>query len=454
MRRPPSRYSETTRSGRAGVTLGAAVVLAALVALAALVVPSSAAAMPADESPFAGSWTEHQYEAADPLDSRVYWLYVPPTLPDGPVPLVVYLHGCNQNANEAALGVRWNETADAEGFVVVYPQQFNPNDAPPEEQADRHLFGGNGSRCWNWFRPDQITRDAGEPSTIAGITQTVIDQLDIDPERVYLSGISAGGVMASVMGATYPDLYAAVGVLAGCGYNACGDPDGSIAAAEMGEHARPLPIVIAHGTADTVAPYALGVDALEQWLGTNDLVDDGEANGSVPDQPASSVDVGLDDTVLNGVGTVGDICVRNSSVPCPGGLLGLAEYPHTIDTYVDANGCELLQFWAIHGLEHAYSGGDPRGTFVDPLGPGETPIAWQFFQRHTRSGPTAAACADGSPAGESGSAPAATGTSGEVTGGPATIVATGPGNSLALLLAAGGASMLLGLLSRHHGRSR
>jgi len=347
----------------------------------------------AADGPFDGSWTPHHHEAANPLDSRDWWLYVPNGLPDTPVPLVVYLHGCNQTAQDAAVGVRWNELADAEKFVVAYPEQRDPNEMEPgPDQGEAQLFGGNGSRCWNWFRPEQLSRESGEPSTIAAITRTVMQQQHIDPERVYLSGISAGGAMASVMGATHPDLYAAIAVLAGCGYRACGDTAGTAAFAAMGEHARPLPGVIVHGTTDAVAPLPMGFQALEQWRATNDLVDDGVANDSVPRTPAATQHVGADVAVVEGIGQVGDPCVRANSLPCLGGVVGLDEYPHTIDTWKDARGCELLQFWRLHGLGHAYSGGDPRGSFVDPLGPGETPIAWQFFQRHRRSGPTRNAC--------------------------------------------------------------
>jgi len=366
------------------------IVVATLLGLAVVVGATAAA----DDSDFDGSWTEHHYDAEVALDSRDYFVYVPAELPEGDVPLVVYLHGCNQTAYEAALGVRWNELADTEGFIVAYPQQFDPNTmAPGPDQGEAYLFGGNGGQCWNWFRPEHIERGLGEAATIAGITRTVMADHAIDEDRVYLAGISAGGVMASTMGATYPDIYAAVSVLAGCGYLACADVDGSAAVAAMGEHARPLPVVVVHGTADTVAPFPMGMDAVAQWLATNDLIDDGQANGSVASTPATSRDVGMDASALGGLGTLGDVCVRSWNVPCLGGLLGMPEYPHTIDTYLDAAGCELVQFWTLHGLQHSYSGGDPRGTFTDPLGPGETPVSWAFFQRHTRSGPTEAACA-------------------------------------------------------------
>ena len=333
--------------------------IASLVATALLV---SIAVTPSSAGEKQGSFTEHSY--TNDAGTRRYMLYVPSKVAQPATPLVVYLHGCNQTAADAAVGTRFNDLAEAEGFVVVYPEQ------------DR---AANGAGCWNWFLPEHQQRGSGEASIIAGITQAVADEYRIDPGHVFVFGASAGGVMAGNMGATYPDLYAAIGVLAGCAYASCSDVSGELAYRAMGEHARPVPTIVFQGTADTLVVYPLGRTVLNQWLGTNDLADDGSRNGSVAQTPSEIENRSFDQQPQPGTG---DPCVRPNRFPCPGGIVGFGEYPHTIERYHDADGDTLVEFWSIHGLEHAYPGGDPNGTFTDPLGPNVTRASYEFFMAH------------------------------------------------------------------------
>lgn len=283
----------------------------------------------------------------------------------GAVPLVVALHGCGQDGGKFPVGTRFADVADEAGFVVVFPEQ---------------LRSANASACWNWFLPDHQSRGAGEPEILAAITEHVIADTTtvdnageavglIDRDRVFVTGLSAGADMATVMAATYPDLYAAVAPIAGCAYLTCADVAGEAAIAAMGDHARPMPAFVVQSTGDEVNNVAMGETAVQQWKRTYEL-----ALGASTGQPALAHRAFVP-------GGDGDLCVEpGSQYPCPAGALGWAEYPVTSRTWADpTNGCVATLAWTVHLAGHAWLGGDADGAYTEGAGPDLSRAIWSFF---------------------------------------------------------------------------
>jgi poly(hydroxyalkanoate) depolymerase family esterase len=296
---------------------------------------------PAMERP-AGRFEAFSY--ANAAGTRDYRLYVPAGHTGSPLPLVVMLHGGTQDAAIFAAATGMNDLAERQAFLVAYPEQ--PRSANP-------------GKYWNWFVPGHQRRDAGEPSLIAGITRQVTDRYGADATRVYVAGFSAGGAMAAVMAAIYPDLYAAVGVHSGLPYAAAGDMTSAFAVMKQGpsrparRQARPLPLIVFHGDRDaTVAPAnAAG------------LIDDVLAAASPDGRP------GTPPTAV----TRGQV---------PGG------HAYTRTCYQDPAGAALAERWIIHQAGHAWSGGVPHGSYTDARGPDASAEFIRFFDEHP-AGPSA-----------------------------------------------------------------
>jgi poly(hydroxyalkanoate) depolymerase family esterase len=268
---------------------------------------------------------------ANGAGSRRYRLYVPARYSGRPLPLVLMLHGCTQSAEDFAAGTRMNELAEEQGFLVAYPQQ--------SEQA-------NASRCWNWFNGSEQRRGQGEPSLIAGITQQVIHDFAVDGARVYVAGLSAGGAAAVTMGATYPDLYAAVGVHSGLPCGAASNLPTAFAAMRQGPaasaHLKPttVPTIVFHGDADsTVNP----VNA-EQIIGQV--------------TPAA----GLQSTTLRGTSAGGVSYIRT--------------------TRTDVSRRPVVDQWLLQGAGHAWAGGSAAGSYTDARGPDASREMAHFFLQH------------------------------------------------------------------------
>jgi poly(hydroxyalkanoate) depolymerase family esterase len=273
----------------------------------------------------AGSFSNH-------ASTRAYKLYVPTAYRGQPLPLVVMLHGCTQTPDDFAAGTRFNTLAEEEPCLVLYPAQAQ---------------SANGSRCWNWFSAVDQQRDRGEPSVIAGMTQEIVETYGLDPIRVYIGGLSAGGAMALVMANTYPELYAAVGIHSGVPYAAAHDLPSAFAAMKgagtpvANECLKGKPIIVFHGDRDdTVHP----------------INSDRIVAQTTPPRGAAQIKKGQ----------------------AGGG------YAYTQTLHEDPDGKVLAEQWTVHGAGHAWSGGSRRGSFTDGKGPDASREMMRFFATQSK----------------------------------------------------------------------
>jgi poly(hydroxyalkanoate) depolymerase family esterase len=280
-----------------------------------------------------GHFSTHAY--ANAAGRRQYRLYVPAGGAGESLPLIVMLHGCTQNADDFAAGTQMNALAERHRCLIAYPVQ--PTQANP-------------SKCWNWFKPDDQHRERGEPSLIAGITREIIAAHHVDPARVYIAGLSAGGAMAAIMIATYPELYAAAGVHSGLPARGAHDLPSAFALMKGGKrrdgarHAKrnqdlpQRPMIVFHGDADATVHIANAARILHGFDAKPDVV-------------------------------CGERRIDASRRAC------------TVSRLVSPDGIDA-ELWTIHGAPHAWAGGDTRGSYTDPTGPDASAEMLRFFLDH------------------------------------------------------------------------
>jgi poly(hydroxyalkanoate) depolymerase family esterase len=270
--------------------------------------------------------------------SRDYKVYVPRHIDGRKRPLIIMLHGCTQNPDDFAVGTGMNRLAEEHGFIVAYPGQ---------------PMSANQTACWNWFNLTNQMRDAGEPSIIAGITRTIMAAFDIDAERIYVAGLSAGGAMTAIMSATYPELYAATGIHSGLAYGSATDVASAFAAMR--------------GIASPAAP-AQGKSHLKSANGhVRTIVFHGASDQMVHPSNAEMI---LAETRAGLTGPAQETQLAGSA--------GGRAYTRTV--IADASsGVPHVEYWAIEGLGHAWSGGSPEGSHTDQHGPDASREMLRFF---------------------------------------------------------------------------
>ena len=284
-----------------------------------------------------GTFSEHVFRC--PAGSRHFKLFIPGAPRDRNMPLVVMLHGCKQTPDDFATGTRMNDFAQRLGFVVVYPAQSKLE---------------NIARCWNWFRPSDQLRGSGEPAIIAELTLDVARAQGIDPSRIFIAGMSAGGAMALIMAKAYPELYAAVAV-----------------------HSGVVPGVASSLGSALAAMRDAGM--LELVEGSRETAD---RTVAAPRVLAIHGDLDKTVSVQNGL----EACARRVRLAAADSLHAAVDtvsqpgaHACTRTRWARANGEVIVELWVVHRGGHAWFGGDARGSHTDAQGPDATAAILGFF---------------------------------------------------------------------------
>jgi poly(hydroxyalkanoate) depolymerase family esterase len=309
----------------------------------------------------AGQWITGAYgELAH--GSRNYRAWLPNGWAPGQHrPVVMVLHGCDSDPLAMANTTRFNELADREGFIALYP-----------EEPTLLLTPG---RCWGHYHTWNQQRNNGEPKLLVGMIGQLAVNVGIDLSRIYVAGHSAGGAMAAILAACYSDVFAAAMVHSGGQYKASNGLFNSLAALQNGSTLHPdeagqqawqcslspnrlMPTLVLHGGADSSVNPVNGVQAAQQAVQTNDLGDDGVDNQSAAFIPFSQV---------------------NMAPVVPGGR------DWNVTTYRNSAGVTIVQHIVVNGMNHHWAGGSTaNGGYGDPLAPNATQLAWDFFKTRQR----------------------------------------------------------------------
>jgi poly(hydroxyalkanoate) depolymerase family esterase len=271
----------------------------------------ASAPRPTPDASAPGEVVAGQYAGA--AGARAYRLYVP-SRPAAPADsrLVLMLHGCTQDPDDFALGTRMDAVAEKRGWHVLYPAQTK---------------SANFNKCWNWFSPNHQTGERGEPAILAAMTREIMAGRDI--RAACVAGLSAGGAMALIMGDVHPELFDAVLSHSGIAAGGARDLPSALAAMKSGPEQLP----------------------------------------ARPSGPRLMIVQGADDrTVVARNADVIENAVETTAAPrrSSGEEAGRKVERRVVD---GADGKPRVATLRISGLGHAWSGGAPGGSFVDPQGP-------------------------------------------------------------------------------------
>lgn len=267
-----------------------------------------------------------------------YKLFTPSSGRGTPMPLLVMLHGCGQDADDFALCTGMNALAEASGYLVLYPEQSTD---------------ANWSRCWNWHSQTHHLRGEGEPALLAALTSKILAE-QCGGGRACIAGLSSGGAMAVILGRTYPELFAAVGCHSGMAHGSATDGYGALLAMQQGvelaglaptDSGRALPLIVFHGDTDTTVHHKNGVAVVRQCLA------------------AHAAQLACD---------VHDIACSDEQ----GEVRGRS---FTRRLHRTGTGTVLAEDWTVHGMGHAWSGGAGHGRYADINGPDASKEMLRFF---------------------------------------------------------------------------
>ena len=238
------------------------------------------------------------------LDARTF------TATDAPTAMVVVLHGCTQTASTYDRGSGWSELAERHGFAVLFPQQRRAN---------------NSNLCFNWFQPSDARRGRGEAASISQMVQHVAAQYGLDRSRVFITGLSAGGAMTSVMLACYPELFAGGAVIAGLPFASANTlPEALERMRGQGTPSRRELAARAMAAAD----HARHRSTLSVWHGTHDATVDRSNAAAIVDQWRD----------LHGLGA-------------RAGVVAIVD-GHRRESWSDPNGRVTIERYDVHGMGH------------------------------------------------------------------------------------------------------
>lgn len=284
---------------------------------------------PAPRIPEGAQYLTRKHRSA--TGSRLYKLYLPASAPDRPTGLILMLHGCEQTPDDFAVGTHMNTLAEKHGLAVAYPAQHK---------------GHNAASCWNWFKPGDQKRGAGEPAMLAALARKLMREFGLKQDTTFVAGLSAGGSMAAILADVYPDVFSAAGIHSGLARGSARDMMSAMSAMRRG------------GT-----PEGILSDAGKPMPGRR-IVFQGDADATV--NPSNAP--------LIVAAAVGD-----DAVPVKVGRRSVRGRGYARSDYAGPDGVVRLELWMLEGTGHAWSGGRAEGSYTDRNGPDASAQMIRFF---------------------------------------------------------------------------